>query len=146
CAELELADCPGVPSSHFVWALRDATAAAGHFDSAIEADSYFQRLAEEIDRACAAGRLACLAPRTTLAPPFRWDYVAASIAPALAYYRLLVTFGDQPIELQRSPGEPEEVARFVQITGGESLPARRLHAAGWAYSTEGIPQLAVDSD
>ncbi len=41
-------------SGWFVWALRDAAAAAGHYRSAKDADAYYTRLADEINAACAA--------------------------------------------------------------------------------------------
>jgi hypothetical protein len=60
----------------FVWAFRQAVELAGHYSSAPEAMSFYSRIASEVNAACNAGLLACGPPRATLAPPWRWEYLA----------------------------------------------------------------------
>jgi hypothetical protein len=49
---------PGeIHTACFFWALRDATAAAGHCQSARDAESYYRQVAAELNAAAAAGRL-----------------------------------------------------------------------------------------
>jgi hypothetical protein len=61
-------------SGWFVWALRDAVAAAGYHRSARDADAYYKRLADEINAACASQAIPCRDPRATLAPVWRGHY------------------------------------------------------------------------
>src|SRR5262249_37403812 len=67
----------------FMFALRDAVALAGHYASGAEAERFYAKLAEEIDAACAAQRLACGPPRRGLAPPLAPSEVRAIAANAL---------------------------------------------------------------
>jgi hypothetical protein len=77
CWNDHIAPCDGeYRGGWFMWALREAVSQAGHYATALEARDFYGRLAGEIDAACADGRLSCLAPRATLAPPFRIGYVA----------------------------------------------------------------------
>jgi hypothetical protein len=52
----------------FIYALRDAAAAAGHYQSARDSEDFYRRIAEEIDAAAAEGRLP-----TRWVPPFYMD-------------------------------------------------------------------------
>lgn len=74
CAEEPQTCNDEILSGWFVWALRDAVAAAGHHGSAREADAYYARLANEINTACARGAIPCREPRATLAPVWRGHY------------------------------------------------------------------------
>ncbi|WP_193179833.1 hypothetical protein [Nisaea sediminum] len=71
--------CSEIPAGWFMWALRDAARAAGHYRSAPETEAYFERLAMEINAACDDGRLQCLAPRNTMMPPFRLHYLSDAL-------------------------------------------------------------------
>jgi len=62
----------------FVWALRDAVAAAGHHDKLPHARAYYERLAGEVDAACAEGRLICGPPHASLAPAWKPEYAEKS--------------------------------------------------------------------
>jgi hypothetical protein len=94
CAWVRPAPCPDIPPNFFMWALRDAVAAAGHYGSAADALGFYKRLANEIDDACRAGRLACLPDRATFAPPFRWRYLPAAGVAAERVTDILFTMGD----------------------------------------------------
>lgn len=71
--------CSEIPAGWFMWALRDAASAAGHYRSAPEAEAYFAALAREINAACDDGRLQCIAPRNTMMPPFRLHYLSDAL-------------------------------------------------------------------
>lgn len=76
CATYGMLPCDGeIRAGWFMWALRDAAAQAGHHRTAVEAKAFYRRMAREIGAACDDGRLDCLAPRVTMVPPFRTDYV-----------------------------------------------------------------------
>jgi hypothetical protein len=60
---------PGeIASGWFIYALRDAAALAGHYTSAQDSESFYRRIAQEIDAAAAEGRL-----ETRWVPPFAVD-------------------------------------------------------------------------
>lgn len=70
-------------SAWFVWALRDAVAAAGHYRSANEADAYYRRLAAEIDVACDSGAIPCDPKSLGLMPKWRNHYLSDGLAASM---------------------------------------------------------------
>ncbi len=92
CAAFAEEPCQGdIHAGWFMWALLGAVEIAGHYGTAAQSRAFYRRLAGEVDGACADGRLACLRPRATMAPPFRPDYVAQAAA----------RFGDGLLKLAR---------------------------------------------
>ena len=63
-----------IPGGWFMWALRDAVAAAGHYSSGTAAADYYRRLANEINIACDEGRLECYGRRATMMAPWHSEY------------------------------------------------------------------------
>jgi hypothetical protein len=51
--------CGDIASGWFMWALRDAAAINGHYQSPAEASAFFATLASEVETACKAGKLSC---------------------------------------------------------------------------------------
>jgi hypothetical protein len=59
----------------FMWALRDAVAAEGYYESAPKADEYYHRLSIEINEACTRQNLICpIGERKSLQPPWNNNY------------------------------------------------------------------------
>lgn len=58
----------------FVWMLREAVVATGHHGSIVDANHFYQRLANEVNAACESGALLCHAERHTLRPVLDWSY------------------------------------------------------------------------
>jgi hypothetical protein len=52
----------------YVWALRDAVKAAGHYKTGHRALSFYVELSRDINQACDAGRIACRARQDTIRP------------------------------------------------------------------------------
>lgn len=59
-----------IPGAAFVWALREAVAAAGHHGSAPEALAFYRRLADEVHAAVDEGRVSGRSRRGGLLPPW----------------------------------------------------------------------------
>ena len=59
----------------YLFAFREAVSSRGYYNSAPQAQAYYERLAAEVNRACASGALACGPPRQTVAPPVRREDV-----------------------------------------------------------------------
>ncbi len=75
----------------FLWALRFATASAGHYGSATEARAFYARLADEVNAACADGRLTCGPPADSLLSLWRWRNAPMALEAALAMIRRAAT-------------------------------------------------------
>ncbi len=140
--------CPEILAGWFMWALRDAAAAAGHAASARDARRFYQRLADEIDAACDAGSLACTAShRATLAPPFRWRYLGDAWKRSGTLFRIVATMGGGNLETPPSEGRQPELAAFADL-GGPIAPvagSMEQRLTGWVAATGGIPSLAVQA-
>jgi hypothetical protein len=54
--------CGDIAAGFFMWSLRDAAAAAGHYVSLRETSEFFGRIADEISLACERGALVCSPP------------------------------------------------------------------------------------
>ncbi|MBB1472648.1 hypothetical protein H5368_06365 [Luteimonas sp. MC1782] len=61
--------CSDYSGGWFMWVLRAAAASTGEYRSAPAAEAYFRTLADEIDRACDDGRLACTGRLAASIPP-----------------------------------------------------------------------------
>lgn len=76
----------------FMWALRDAAAAAGHAHSAGEALAFYQRIADELNAACDAGRIPASPRRQGFLPPLPADFITQLTQTGRAYVRYFLTF------------------------------------------------------
>lgn len=139
-----IADSPDILAGWFVWAFRDAVAAAGHYKSASEAMRFYDELAREINAACASGRIPCGPPRATMMPVFHWHYLAETARDSLAVARVLLSMGDTQIGVAPSVGPSSGIAKFADMVGGVS-PAHptRLILQGWVAAPSGEPQLSL---
>jgi len=136
--------CPEILGGWFMWALRDAATAAGHGTSAVAARDFYTRLADEIDAACAGGRLDCLPPRTTLAPPFRWQYLRDAVAPAALLLRRVFTMRDGPVGSAPSTGPRSAIHIFMDAIGMVFPPdAAQRRLQGWVGATAGPPDILL---
>lgn len=100
----------------FIWALRDAAAAAGHHETLGEARDYYRRLGGEINAACEAGTIPCGPPRASLAPPWRAEYLAASIHGLRKMSDVVLSMRQVRIGQYASVGEPDLLQPFVEMT------------------------------
>lgn len=79
--------CGDYAGGWFMWALRDAAAATGAHASAPAAGAFYRQLADEVDAACADGRLACAQPLVGRVPPItgaQWRSLPGHLASALS--------------------------------------------------------------
>ncbi len=100
----------------FIWALRDAAAAAGHHKTLGEARDYYRRLANEIDAACEAGAIPCGPPRASLAPPWRSDYLGASVRGLGKMSDVALSMRQVRIGQYASVGEPALLRPFEEMS------------------------------
>lgn len=140
--------CDELVSGWLPWILRDAVRRLGYYRSAAEADAYYRRLAAEVDAACDAGVLSCLAPRRTLAPPFSAAYAWKTAARLGEAADLLTRFGGaawQPVP--PATGTPASL-RLFQDVANMPLPevtprGAGLFLGGWAATAGGRPEILL---
>ncbi len=140
---LYLSVCDDVTGGWFVWLLREAVAAAGHYRSAKTAADYYRSLAAEVNGACKDGRLECGPERASMAP--LWDN---------RYLRpLLGTFKNGVVSLARFDGfsaasvqtvGPEDLLDiFSDMTGGRLSSDGTFSLRGWAFSPGSPIEISV---
>jgi len=69
CDSVHGETCDEINSAVFAWALRDATARAGHYRSPAEASAFYGKIADEIAAACEKKQLVCERPLLAELPP-----------------------------------------------------------------------------
>ncbi|HKH19952.1 MAG TPA: hypothetical protein VKB53_03430, partial [Gammaproteobacteria bacterium] len=109
--------CDEIRSGFFIWAFLNAVAQNGHYSSPSNAEAYYRRLAAEINTACDSGQIPCLGRRSTLAPPFRWQYVLETIAATATIGQHLLIFGGGEIVSRPFPIPPENLPEVLRLVG-----------------------------
>ena len=107
----------------FQWYLRDVAAQYGVYADAKMADSFFGKVASEINAACEDGRIECGPARTGLMPPLKSQYLGPVASTAWGAVIYLATFEDvasRPTKSSLSPREKPQITR--------SSVARLVHA------------------
>ncbi len=117
CEQTRTDPCPEILGGWWIWALRDAVQLAGHYRSGAAALAFYERLAREINEACDDGRLSCLPPRATLAPPFRWHYLRDALSPAARLTGMLVCLGCGSVGSPPSIGTDTALAFYKHMVG-----------------------------
>lgn len=123
---------PDVPddehaAAFFCWALRDAAAAAGHFESGPASEAFFRQLAAEIRAAAAEGRLP-----TRPVPPYSfdpcWDNYQCHLLPSFGRVWSACWQAPPPEAYGDSPGEHvadfDLIARRRAVCSEPQLQAR----------------------
>ena len=122
--------CGEIAGGWFMWALRDAVAAAGFYQNGATAREFYLNLKREIDRACSQKKLSCMAERNTLLPVIAVDEwvhrVWASFQLGMRYIIELRMF--EPIYLRNqfliknSTGDQASLDFFKSVVIGEFAP------------------------
>ncbi|MEJ0048384.1 MAG: hypothetical protein WDN04_21395 [Rhodospirillales bacterium] len=112
--------------------MREAVSLAGHYPDGAEASRYYRRVADEINAACDAKKLACLPGRNTLTPPWNpaywtplWQRVATSS-------RFLLSLDGATVYAVPSVGDQGQLEAAAQFTG-ERVFTAQYDIDGWAW-------------
>jgi len=130
----------------FMWALRDAVAAAGHCGSGRDAAHFYRRLADEIDLACSRGQLDCLPARSTMMSPWRPEYRRPFVEVFLTGVRYLVAFSRFDPTPWSSEGPDFLLALFREMTRERLSPLTEEGdwcASGWVFDDRIAVKLMV---
>jgi hypothetical protein len=141
CKRVDIVPCSDVPSGWVIWELRDAVSLAGQSGSALQASRFYDRLANEIDAACASGKIGCLSPRATLSPPFRREYLWRTVQNGKATAKALFTMGDGQTGSGLS-GASRQGKDFADIIGGDVYPST-LVVQGWVAGASDTPTIQL---
>lgn len=143
--------CGDLGGSFFMWALRDAVAMAGYYQSGSTAENYYLRLAQEVNTACDKQQLDCLEKRATLTPPFRKEYIPLLAEALLRGTKIIVNFEGYSQSLGSpllSSGPEESLAIFPDLTREKIAPFNTQPPTiirGWAFSPTETVHLRVQS-
>jgi hypothetical protein len=133
--------CTDIAGSFFVWALRDAVAAAGHYSSGGDARDYYLRLAAEIDHACDTAEMPCRSKAPTIFP----NPEIAQLPEILANVRdgivMVTTFSPFSLAHVTVPADPVLDAKYAYVAG--SLTVDRTGYKGW-IATDRPMRLTVE--
>ena len=94
--------CGEIDATFFLWALREAAASAGYHASPSRASTFYGRLANEIEAACAKHQLRCSHQLISQMPPWKWQQLADRELYLDAFNKLLLI--DPPLYLNESTG------------------------------------------
>ena len=84
--------CGDIHGGWFIWAFRDSVSVAGYYASGAKARSFYVRLANEIDAACASGKIHCFNKGHTLSPPLKIGNVPELLGNIGGAFRIAATF------------------------------------------------------
>ncbi len=106
---------PDIRGGFFVWALRHAAEQRGHHRSAIEAERFYSRIADEIEAACDDGRLDCGPKRASMTPPWRWEYATIGARCYWRGLRMMATWDDIRVFNMPSAGPEPNMLIFEDL-------------------------------
>ncbi len=137
----------------FQWVVLDAIGATGHAMSAVELDAMFRSIADEIDAACADGRLRCSAPHSGIAPAWQWNRLPGLMARTVTGLRKTVDLGAFSALSPDGDGTAADRALFARMTGEPLAPGpngfftrQRVHlisALRWLYRLLAVAAVVV---
>lgn len=130
--------CGDYAGGWFMWALRDAAAGAGVHARADLADAFYRSVADEVQAACADGRLECDGGVAGLMPAVTAEQWAALPAALGGAASLLAWHGVEEAAF-RSDLAHADTARMWRFLGRPWIPdgAARARASGWFQDPQG---------
>lgn len=99
----------------FSWALREAAAIEGYYETPAKADAFWQQVADEINSAVDEGRLEGGSAKRGFFPPWHSSYLAPIISGWFRAVDLMVRSTDFLSHSIASQGEPDEIAEMADL-------------------------------
>ena len=118
--------CPDIPAAFFIWAFRDAVAAAGYYTDGRTALDFYAKMGNEIDQACEAGLLDCRPRFFSLVPPWHKEYNRQFFPTWFSVLRRIVDFRDFSADTKNmlSRGSREIMLLYQAVTHDTLLTSR----------------------
>ncbi|MEA9393431.1 hypothetical protein SJI19_23350 [Acerihabitans sp. TG2] len=143
----QIPDASEIASGWFMWAFRDAVAAAGHYSSGEDAMNFYDRLANEINMACDEKKIECLPYRSTLAPVFQLGYITDTLFASKKILPFFLTLNDlsrkKPFDIPPSTGTVSQLNSISDLVGPINMPeiyTQRI--TGWIAANNQLPNLS----
>lgn len=130
--------CGEYATGWFMWALRDGAARAGHYQTPMAADAYFERLESEVSAACTAGALKCTNTNVSVIPKFP-PGAPQEIIPTISKIIDVMFYKDVTSQLSiRSEGDQQVLFLIRAFLGSPKIyPNADLDVgrfSGWVYA------------
>ncbi len=109
----------------FIWAFRDAVAAAGLAPDASTALRHYQLIADELNAACASGRVAARPPRDGYLPPLQANLVRPLAEGVIEFGGYFLSFKGFTAHTPDSLGDYAELKPFRDLVGSRISRAPR---------------------
>ena len=90
----DLCGCTDIPAAFFIWAFRDSVAAAGYYKDGPRTLDFYQKIGNEIDQACDAGKLDCRPRISSLVPPWHLEYNKLFFPTYFSVLKRIISFQD----------------------------------------------------
>jgi hypothetical protein len=140
CEQTGRTPCPEILAGWFMWALRDAVAAAGHYRNPSEARAFYRRLEHEVNAACDHGDILCGSKNNSLVPPWHPEYFAETLVASRMVFSNLITLGHTPVRIEPSFGSEQQLALFRLITNGPLASREDVCSGSVTYKGIGVSQ------
>jgi hypothetical protein len=137
----------------FQWVVLDAIGTTGQAATAVQLDSTFQAIADEINVACGDGRLHCGPPHSGIAPAWKWSRLPGLVARTLTGLRHTIDLSAFSAQSPDGNGTAADRALFSRMTSEPLAPGRndfltrqRVHlisAFRWMYRLLTVVAIAV---
>lgn len=133
--------CDDAAGGWFIWAFRDAVTSGNAGMPA--ARDWYRQVAKEINEACSNGQLDCLPARSSLAPPWRSEYLKPSLISFSHAYTYLTAFHEvMPAPPEPSTASDADLLRFADLAN--EAPARyRVRMTGLLRSSREVAALVT---
>lgn len=107
----------------FMWALRDAVAAAGHGGSATAAHAYYRKLADEINAACDSGLIPSGPRRSGFMPRWQEGQKHAALKALGSFTVYVIRFRNFSAYAPPSTGNADSLGVYWRMVGGRIAPS-----------------------
>lgn len=121
-----LAQSYDIPAGFFIWAFRDAVTYAGYHKNGPDTMKFYQRMGQEIDSACEAGKLDCRPRITSLVPTWHREYNKLFFPTFYSVFKRIILFQDFSADTRgiMSKGS-SELMRLYDVVTREKLRTSR---------------------
>ena len=124
--------CPaGFLAGWFMWALRDAAAAAGHYKSGQDARGYYAAIGNQIDEACSAKKIRCRPKGNTLLAPLSINDVPVVFNSLVTGVRIVLSYEQRSAMPNHAAGSSSVLRDYNFIAGMADTGNSGYDYAGW---------------
>jgi hypothetical protein len=137
--------CGDIAGGWFIWALRDGATQLGVHDNASNAAQFYQSLAEDVNTACAQGRLRCATWLPQPLPPMTWEQVRsipkhlARVAGVMAMVRPIKLLPDSTY----FEGLVQQAWRDTELLNLPDVTYTRLVTSSYLYEDAAYSRIVV---